>query len=320
MIKIIALFSNPTNEPVLRSGYEVNMIEQEISQAVGYPYIIVKEIATDSKSIQQVLHEESPDIVHFIGHGTETGAYITESANGSAKPLPLHTFNAIFRNVERPISCAVLNYCYSAVQAAQLSQYVDIVIGWQNKVQDSVSIKFVTTFYYYLCRDKNFQRSFELAKTAIEGDGIDMADVPVLFTKKDIVANEQVISVRPRIGAELTFNDKGKIKRKGVEYTVRVFIENWPDDAYMVQYFYDDKTFVKPYDRSKDHADSFEVFVVTYGDINIKATIWRRQSKRVEESGVGISAQLITALEKTYKDTEEKNILDALESIRNDGE
>jgi hypothetical protein len=320
MTKIIALFSNPTNEPVLRSGYEVNMIEQEISQAVGYPYTIVKEIATDSRSLQKVLHNETPDIVHIIGHGTETGEYITELANGIAKPLPLNTFNTIFRNLESNVSCVVLNYCYSAMQANQVSQHVDMAIGWQSKVQDNVSIKFVTTFYYYLCRGMNFQKCFDLANTAIEEDGINLSDGPVLYTKSGVLASKEKISLRPRIAAQLTFDEKGKIEHKKTKYTIRVFIENWPDDTYMVQYFYDDKTFIKPYDRSKDYASSFEVFVVTYGDINIKATIWRRQSKRVEASGVGISCQLMAALETTYKDSEDEKISDALDSLKNDGE
>ena len=130
---------------------------------------LVPHIALRARDLQAHIDREKPTIVHFSGHGDETGQLIVEDERGRIRELPVaavvETFRAV--NDRRQIRLLVLNACHSHVLARQIadSGAVDCVIGMTEAVPDDVAIIFAEELYRALSDgNSSAQRAFDLAK------------------------------------------------------------------------------------------------------------------------------------------------------------
>ena len=125
-----------------------------------------------------------PQIIHFSGHGTSEGALCFEDQTGSTQLVQPDALAALFEQFASQVSCVLLNACYSEPQAKAIAQYIDHVIGMNQKIGDKAAIAFAIGFYQALGAGKTIEESYKLGCIQIRMQNIPEHLTPVLITKQ----------------------------------------------------------------------------------------------------------------------------------------
>ena len=183
-IQILILTANPKKTEQLRLGEEVREIEEILQRANQRDRFErpLQRWAVTPRTMQQAIVEESPNIVHFSGHGEGKDGIILEDLAGQPRPVSAEALAGLFSLCEQ-VECVVLNACHSDMQADAIAQHIPYVIGMKQAVGDRAAIEFAIGFYGALGSGKSYREAFELGRSMIRMMGIAEADVPVLRQK-----------------------------------------------------------------------------------------------------------------------------------------
>ncbi|MFZ4663481.1 MAG: tetratricopeptide repeat protein [Caldilineaceae bacterium] len=183
MIKILFLAANPTDTVRLRADEESRAIDEALRKSeFRDKFQIEKHFAVRVEDLDDLLLRHQPDIVHFCGHGSNTGEIIFQNANGHAEVASIDALSNLFKVLKDNIRCVVLNACYSKPQAQAIAEHIDCVVGISDTITDTASIRFAKSFYLGMGYGRSIQTSFELAKIATVGLG--EQDIPQLLATK----------------------------------------------------------------------------------------------------------------------------------------
>lgn len=168
VIKILFLAANPPGTARLDLDQEVSKIEDGLQRSrLKDRFQLVSKWAVDSNALRRALLEETPDIVHFSGHGEGEMGLVLVGQDGKAKPATGEALSGLFQQFPT-IKCVLLNACYAEVQAKAIVQHVDYVIGMRQAVRDDAAISFATGFYDGLGYDKSIDTAFALGCNAVQ--------------------------------------------------------------------------------------------------------------------------------------------------------
>ncbi len=171
-LRILFLASDPTNASKLHLGKELQEVRNRLADN---RYFEIKDHwAVKPDDVIQTIVEYKPHIVHFSGHGEETGELCFEDEQGKVKPIAPDALANLFELVKENVKCVVVNTCYSERQAKAISQYVPVVIGTMKEISDSAAIKFSTGFYTALDPDlspQSLDKAFKQGQIAIQFEG-----------------------------------------------------------------------------------------------------------------------------------------------------
>lgn len=92
----------------------------------------------------------------------------------------------LFHQFKDTLKCVVLNACYSEVQAEDISQQIDYVIGMSRGIEDESATKYAIAFYDAVFAETTFHQAFNLACTAINLSNLPDHDVPVFLTAPEM--------------------------------------------------------------------------------------------------------------------------------------
>ncbi len=133
------------------------------------------------------LMDQTPDIVHFSGHGTDKGELcFVRDGDLQSVAIPAPTLARVFRQFRDRVKCVVLNACFSAIQAEAIKESIPCVVGMTRAVPDATAIAFSAGFYEALAFGKSVADAFELGLTQVELTDprlIDTADIPKLIVR-----------------------------------------------------------------------------------------------------------------------------------------
>lgn len=134
------------------------------------------------------LKEFRPHIVHISGHGEREGVVLLSDTD---RPLsvPVKALGRLFELLRSDpneatrvdVHLAVLNACWSAEQARELTTSVGCAVGMRRAVEDDSAIAFAAAFYRQLAGGDTIQRAFELAKNGLDLTRLPGSDIPQLF-------------------------------------------------------------------------------------------------------------------------------------------
>nr|WP_204152035.1 CHASE2 domain-containing protein [Leptolyngbya sp. CCY15150] len=133
--------------------------------------------------------DETPQIVHFSGHGEGEEGLVFEDEVGQVRLVSgeaLAKLFSIFANADEfpePIHCVVLNGCYSQIQAKVIAEYVPYVIGMSRSIGDRAAIEFAVGFYDALGAGRSVEFAFDLGCAAIELAGKSESAIPILLKR-----------------------------------------------------------------------------------------------------------------------------------------
>lgn len=139
-------------------------------------------LAPTFHDLQSAILRIRPRMLHFSGHGTPSGDLVFERDHrvprergarpGSEDTRPAEALSNLLGSLEAPqIRCAVLNACFSEVQAHEVAHHVGCVIGLFAEVKDSSAIEFARGFYCALTWGQSIGAAFDQARAQIGSRG-----------------------------------------------------------------------------------------------------------------------------------------------------
>jgi hypothetical protein len=190
MPKILFLAANPKNTTRLRLDEELRDIKEGLRRAQQRDqFTLISHEAVRSRDIQRAMLDEMPQIVHFSGHGDGEAGLAFEDETGNAKLIDGNALADLFAlfadpaEFPEPLTCVVLNGCYSEVQANAIADYVPYVIGMTQAIPDRAAIEFAVGFYDALGAGRSVPFAFKMGCNAIARTGQPAAEIPILLNK-----------------------------------------------------------------------------------------------------------------------------------------
>ena len=168
ILRILFLASEPTDAGRLRLGAELQAVRNKLTNNPSFE--IKDHQAVKPEDVLQTILTYKPHIVHFSGHGQESGEICFEDEIGNSKAIPPNALANLFKLATDHVKCVLVNTCYSEKQVQAISEYVPIVIGTKKEISDNAAIRFSTAFYAALEPDlspKSLKRAFEFGRTNI---------------------------------------------------------------------------------------------------------------------------------------------------------
>jgi hypothetical protein len=184
MIKILVLAANPLSTDRLQLDEEIREIQTRVRASAHRDLLQIEtRLAVRPNDVIQAVLEFEPDVIHFIGHGSDTGELIFLDDSGNAVPVSLTGLAALMRAIRSSVRLVFLNACYSAQQADIIGQEIDFVVGMSDSVFDEAAIEFAATFYGALGFGRSITECFEIARSSLLLNNIPGEDTPKLMAR-----------------------------------------------------------------------------------------------------------------------------------------
>ena len=196
-IKVVFFAADPIDQDPLRLGEEIRLIEEKIRASDHRDSVeLISKWAVRPNDLMQALNQHDPHIVHFSGHGSDTDEIIFQDSNGETKPVSKNAIVELMHAMAGNIQVIVFNTCFSAGQAAAVTQYVDVAIGMNDSIGDEAARLFAAQFHPAIGFGRSVAESFQQAKVALMLENSDEDITPELFVRAGIDPYDIVI-VKP---------------------------------------------------------------------------------------------------------------------------
>ncbi len=202
MISILFLAADPTDASRLRLGEEAREIQEKLQLSKSRDqFILHQRMSVRPMDISQALLDVNPQIVHFSGHGTSSGALCVEDRIGQIHPIQPEALAALFEIFASEVNCVILSACYSAAQAQAIAKHIRYVIGMSQAIGDKAAIAFSVGFYQALGAGRSIEEAYKLGCVQIRLENIPEHLTPVLI-KSDLASDIPVKSAVPLVAQE----------------------------------------------------------------------------------------------------------------------
>ncbi|MCP4604456.1 MAG: CHAT domain-containing protein [Proteobacteria bacterium] len=182
---ILFLAADPTNATRLRLGEELREIQEKLQLAkLRDQFTLEQRMSVRPADISQALLDVQPEIVHFSGHGANTGELCFENQIGETHPIQPDALAALFEQFATQVKCVLLNACYSQTQANVIAKHIDYVIGMNKTIGDKAAIVFAIGFYQALGAGRTIEEAYKLGCVQIRLQGIPEHLTPVLIQEE----------------------------------------------------------------------------------------------------------------------------------------
>lgn len=178
---ILMLSASPLSKEALRVDEEAREIQGELDRSErGREFTVITRPALRYADLQYELLKFKPTVLHFSGHGEESGIYVEDSA-GQAHLVSGSSLVSLLAIpvIRRRLRLVVLNACLSADQAKAIADTIDgMVVGMSNEVDDRAAIEFARGLYGALGDPSvDLQSAFELARNRVALAGLVSAEL-----------------------------------------------------------------------------------------------------------------------------------------------
>jgi len=178
--KILFLSANPSNTARLKIDEEVRKIKNNLKMADCRDNLkLTQEWAITAETIMQAILDETPQIVHFSGHGTQEGIIISDEI-GNSNIINDQAISYLFEIFKESVYCVILNSCYSENQAKEIKKHIPFVIGMRSAITDESAISFSSGFYKAIGAGKDIPFAYKLGIAAIKLEGYKNHNIPIL--------------------------------------------------------------------------------------------------------------------------------------------
>jgi hypothetical protein len=196
-IKALFLASNPKGTTPLELDREIREITEKIRAAEYRDSIdLISAWAVRPDDLLQLLNQHKPQIVHFSGHGSESGEIILVDSRGEKKPVNPVAIKALFQTLKANIRVVILNACYSKIQAEAITQVIDCAIGMNDAIGDEAAIAFAASFYRAIGFGLSIKQAFDQGIVVLLLEGIPEESKPELLVKEG-VDPEKIVLIAP---------------------------------------------------------------------------------------------------------------------------
>ena len=181
--KVLFVGANPKNQPNRSIDKEFEDIKQAIIGGKNSKDIELLNpvLSTTIDNLTRSILNESPNIVHFAGHGETKGIYLEDEQRNLliAKGAALDQF---FNSFSESIECVVLNSDFSDAQAKSIAKYIKYVIGMKKDILPEAAITFAKGFYMTIASGREIPFAFDIAKNQLELYDLPDSATPKLYS------------------------------------------------------------------------------------------------------------------------------------------
>lgn len=186
-IKILFLAANPSDTSKLALDEEIREITSKIRAADHRDSIeLISAWAVRPDDLLQLLNQHKPQIIHFSGHGGDSGEIILTDNNGVSKPVNSNAMKALFTALKDNVRAVILNACYSKEQAEAITQVIDCAVGMSNSIGDKAAITFASSFYRAIGFGRSIQDAFNQGIASLILEDIPEENTPELLVRTGI--------------------------------------------------------------------------------------------------------------------------------------
>src|SRR5882724_1594466 len=160
---ILFLAANPAQLPELRLDEECRTIEDELYKAKFRDQIRFRSRwAARPDDLMKALNDDSPSVLHFSGHGAgEQGLWFLSEEDDSPVSVSAECLGQVMRTAGKRVTIAVLNACYSEVQAQALVAHIPCVMGTSAAIGDKAAIIYAGSLYRALASGESVADAHE---------------------------------------------------------------------------------------------------------------------------------------------------------------
>ncbi len=196
-ITVLFMASNPTSTVRLLLDEEARAIQQQIRLS-EYRDSIQFETrwAVRTSDILQAINETNPTIVHFSGHGTQTGELVFLNAAGAESIVSKEAITAAMATSSDTVRLVVFNACFTESQATSVVKHIDVAIGMADSIGDDAARIFAAQLYSAIGFGQTLQIAFDQALAQLQLEGILGDSIPKIYSRNGIDLNEMIL-VRP---------------------------------------------------------------------------------------------------------------------------
>lgn len=183
VISVLFLAADPKDASRLRLGEEFREIQEKLKLAKLRDRFRLElpQLSVRPADISQALLDVQPQIIHFSGHGTSTGALCFENQVGQTHPVQSDALAALFEQFAHQVNCVLLNACYSETQAKAIAEHIKYVIGMNQAIGDKAAIAFAIGFYQAVGAGRTIEDAYKLGCVQIKLQGIPEHLTPILI-------------------------------------------------------------------------------------------------------------------------------------------
>lgn len=168
----------------MRLGEEIREITTWLNSGPFRDLLSIEPVfAARQNDLQHALLQHKPHILHFSGHGSESGIKL-EDDSGNSSDFEFEQLAQLLAAFHDNLRLVVLNACNSAHRANAILQPVDYVIGMNHKILDRSAINFASAFYMSVGFNRTIRECFLSGISALRSSGIPQAHIPVLLSNE----------------------------------------------------------------------------------------------------------------------------------------
>jgi|GEM_PF-3484787 len=188
-IGVLFLAANPRDTNSLSLDEQIRLIDQKIRSSEFRDCIELKSAwAVRADDLLQALNNHRPHVVHFSGHGSDSGNIVVVGKHGNAHPISTKALKALFRTLKDNCRIVILDACYSKAQAHALIRIVDCAIGMDGTIGQAAATMFTASFYRAVGSGRSIQEAFDQGIASLLLENIPEEHTPKLFVKKGVNA------------------------------------------------------------------------------------------------------------------------------------
>ena len=186
-LDVLYLTANPRGD--LRVEAEVNQVQQEVRGSKLRDNIDVHyRPAANLDSLIQGLNDLAPAVIHFSGHGNESGVGTDDakSARPAGKQVSFELLAKAIAATDTPPQVIVLNSCKSAGAKKSFFPPAKAIVAMGDSIGDLAATAFAAKFYAAIAAGQSLNSAFAQGKVAVEAVSIDEADTPELVLAENV--------------------------------------------------------------------------------------------------------------------------------------
>jgi hypothetical protein len=231
---------------------------------------------------------------------------------GETAIITKRDLGAIMESIPAKPRLIVLNACFSAELADELTKWAEVVIGADGAIGDDPARRFAISLYRALGKSCSVRAAFTLATTELKISGYDSSSLS-LCPKPGVDAGDLIFYGHPELMASFVTKKSGTLVISDGHYHIYLWLRGTDQSAETVTFQICHDSF-KPKDRHWEVPRSESITFLTddfwtSGDVIIRAIAWSRGC------GTGIETPLVTALKRNYGVKPKPEILRALQAI-----
>ena len=197
-INILFLGANP--DIILENGKEQSKLKldketREIQEAIVKSFNrdaihFETRLAVRTSDLFQAINEVNPTIIHFSGHGTDTGELVLQDNNDNPKFVDIEAIVKMIEASTDNLRLVVFNNCFSSSFAENVSEIVEAAIGMNNSISDEAAIVFASQLYSAIGFGNSLEKSFNQSKARLLLEGINENLTPELYVNENFKSSD----------------------------------------------------------------------------------------------------------------------------------